>query len=85
MIVEILLCDLRPKAQAERAGPLRAKGLRMDARRAKNLPQPGLVHDSRTPKGASPKASRSMLCIMTGAGPWRKCSWLLISKRRELM
>lgn len=37
--------------QAERAGPRRAKGLRMDARRAETWRSQGLVYDSRTQVG----------------------------------
>ena len=33
-----------------------AKGLRMDARRAKTRRSRGVVHDSRTPTGGKPKA-----------------------------
>lgn len=35
--------------QAERAGPRRARGMRMEARRAETRRSRGLVHDSRAP------------------------------------
>lgn len=43
------------KSASGARGPRRAEGLRMDARRAKTWRSLGLVYDSRTPKGASPK------------------------------
>lgn len=43
--------QVRP--QAERAGPRMARGLRMEARRAKTGRSRGLVHESRPPEGVS--------------------------------
>lgn len=46
-----------PTLQAERAGPRRARGLRMKARRAKTWRSQVLVHASRAPKGSSQNGS----------------------------
>ena len=49
--------------QAERAGPRWAKGLRMDAQRAKTWRSQGLVHDSRTPTGGGPKTGIPRIAV----------------------
>jgi hypothetical protein len=45
--------------QAERAGSGWARGLRMEAHRAKTRRSRGLVHESRPPEGASPNVRRN--------------------------